>query len=42
MRECGAHVRFWAQSRHDGSPKSAFAGAIRGKADMAFCTANVR
>jgi hypothetical protein len=42
MAECTAHVRFWGQSGHDFVRKSAFAVAIGGKADMAFCGANVR
>jgi|GEM_PF-1348369 hypothetical protein len=31
-----------AQSRHDPLRESAFAVAIGGKADMAYCSANVR
>jgi ABC-type uncharacterized transport system substrate-binding protein len=42
MRYRAAHVRFRAQSRHDQSRMSAFAVAIRGKADTPFCTAYVR
>ena len=39
--ECAAHVRFWGQSRHGFLREVAFAIAIRGKADIAFCAANV-
>src|SRR5262249_40749895 len=35
---CTAHVRFRGQSGHDRLRMSAFAVAIGGKADMAFCT----
>jgi putative ABC transport system substrate-binding protein len=42
MRYRAAHVRFRAQSRYDQSRMSAFAVAIRGKADTPFCTAYVR
>src|SRR5262245_21248610 len=38
---CAAHVRFRRESRHDLLRMSAFAVAIGGKADMAFCTAYV-
>jgi len=41
MGYCTAHVRFRGQSRHDGLLKSAFAVAIRGKADIAYCAAPV-
>jgi len=37
LASCTAHVRF----RHDGLPISAFAVAIGGKADMAYCAAHV-
>jgi len=39
--QCIAHVRFRGQSRHDPLRKSAFAVAIRCKADIAFCGAYV-
>src|SRR6185369_1633134 len=39
--QCTAHVRFRGQSRHDFVRKSAFAVAIGGKADIAFCGAYV-
>src|SRR5262249_23173396 len=41
IRSCTAHVRFWGQSGHDRLLMSAFAVAIRGRADMAYCAANV-
>ena len=34
-------VRFWGQSGHDHWHMSAFVVAIGGKADIAFCGANV-
>jgi hypothetical protein len=37
-----AHVRFKVQSRHLHCAMSAFAVAIGGKADIAYCTAYVR
>jgi hypothetical protein len=40
-RDCTTHVRYWGKSRHDGLPKSAFAVAIGGKANMACCSAYV-
>jgi hypothetical protein len=41
ISQCTAHVRFRGQSRHDLGGKSAFAVAIGGKADIAFCGAHV-
>jgi hypothetical protein len=41
ISSCTAHVRFWGQSGHDLVRKSAFAVVVGGKADMAYCDANV-
>ena len=41
MGWCTAQVRFWEQSRHYFFPEAAFAVAIRGKADVAYCSAYV-
>jgi hypothetical protein len=42
MTVCTAHVRFQGQSGHYHCGMSAFAVAVEGKADIAFCGANVR
>ena len=41
MGWCATQVRFREQSGHDFFRRSAFTVAIRGKADMRFCGANV-
>jgi len=41
LAQCTAHVRLWGRSRHGFLREVAFLVAIGGKADIAYCSANV-